>query len=92
MTIVQIGTYSSLPCSCEFFTINGLDAIIDDFGSVEDLRPDIAEPYGCGDRQFVPKMPTDEVLKKYSINLKDYSDICDILSEKLAVGGCGWCI
>jgi hypothetical protein len=42
--------------------------------------------------QFIPKMPTDEVLEKYSINLKEYAEICDKLRWELAVGECGWCI
>lgn len=89
---VVIETYDALPCSCETFTINGIDADKDDFGSTVDMDSENAEEYACGDRQFVPQMPTDEVLEKYSINLKEYAEICDKLQCALAVGSCGWCI
>lgn len=92
MTIVNLKAYHALPCECEIFVINNVDADVDDFGSVDDLNTDEAEDYGCGDMQFVPKMPTDEVLAKYSINLKDYSEICKMLSKELSVGSCGWCV
>jgi len=84
--------YHSLPCSYEKFMINGIDADRDNFGSMEDLNPDKAERYGCGNMQFVSKMPTDEVLKMYSINLQEYSDICDELTYAFSIGECGWCI
>ena len=89
---VVVIPYHALPCSCETFTINGIDADTSDFGSTFDMDSENAEQYGCGDRQFVPQMPTDEVLKKYKINLKEYAEICDKLQDVLAVGSCGWCI
>jgi len=92
MAEIVIEIYHSLPCSCEVFTINGIDADENDFGSTHDMDPDSAEEYGCGDRQFVPDMPTDEVLKKYSITLKEYKEICCELQNCLNVGSCGWCI
>ena len=92
MVDVVIKTYHSLPCACDIFTINGWDADRDDFGQTEDLCPDAAAEYGCGNRQFVPKMPTKEILKKYNIDVDEYSDICDELKLALDVGKCGWCI
>ena len=89
---VVIVPYHSLPCSCEIFTINGMGADVDDFGSTVDMDSENAEQYACGDRQFIPKMPTDEVLKKYFINLKEYAEVCDKLQNMLAVGVCGLCI
>lgn len=88
---IVIKPYYSLPCACETFTINGIDADKSDFGSTVDMDEENAEEYACGDRQFVPQMPTDEVLEKYGINLKEYAEICDELKSALAVGSCGWC-
>jgi hypothetical protein len=89
---VVVIPYHALPCSCETFTINGERADKDDFGSTCDMDPDNAPEYGCGNRLFIPKMPTDEVLAKYFINLKEYAEICEKLKDMLAVGECGWCI
>jgi len=89
---VVIIPYHALPCSCETFTINGVRADKDDFGSTCDMDPGNAPDYGCGNRQFVPQMPTDEVLEKYGINLKEYAEICGKLQDMLDVGECGWCI
>lgn len=90
--VVLASAYNALPCSLEGFTINGMEADGGDFGSMEDINPDDADDYGCGDMQFIPKMPTDEVIKKYKINLKEYSEICNKLVRVLSVGNCGWCI
>lgn len=89
---VVVVPYHALPCSCETFIINGKRADVDDFGSTVDMDSEHAEQYACGDRQFVPQMPTDEVLEKYGINLKEYAEICNKLQCALAVGTCGWCI
>ena len=90
---VVITTYDALPCRCEIFTINGVDGDADDFGSVWDIDPEIAEPYGCGDMQFCPNEKSKRgILKKYSITGKQYKEVCSMLEDKLAVGQCGWCI
>lgn len=89
---VVIIPFDSLPCSCEKFTINGMDADVSDFGSTVDMDEENAEEYGCGDRQFVPQMPTNKVLNKYEIDVDEYAEICDKLQCALAVGSCGWCI
>jgi len=88
---VVVIPYHALPCSCETFTINGQDADSSDFGSTVDMDPENAPDYGCGNRIFVPQMPTEEVLEKYSITLKEYAEICEKLKDMLAVGECGWC-
>jgi hypothetical protein len=89
---VVVIPYHALPCSCETFTINGTRADKDDFGSTCDMNSENAPDYGCGNRQFVPQMPTDEVLEKYGINLKEYAEICEKLKDMLDVGECGWCV
>lgn len=89
---VVIEPYDALPCELEKFIINGIDAYKGDFGDGYDSDPDNAEEYGCGNHQFESKMPTDGVLEKYSINLEEYAQICEMLESALDVGGCGWCV
>lgn len=90
MLKIEIATYDALPCECHTFMINDICASQSDFGECEDLSPVTAEEYGCGNRQFVPRMPTKEVLKKYNIDVDEYSDICTALKAALDVGKCGW--
>ena len=42
-------------CALEKFTINGIHAEYDDFGDKRDINPELAEPYCCGNMQFIPK-------------------------------------
>ncbi len=92
MVEIVIEPYDSLPCALHVFIINGIDADLSDFGETHDMDAGNAEEYACENRQFIPEMPTDEVLAKYKINLADYSEICSQLACALAVGSCGWCI
>lgn len=77
-----------LPCKLEIFKINGIEADIEDFGETE--RSGNCMNYTCS-KTFNFKLPTEEVLKKYSINLKEYSEICDRLEDELHVSRCGMC-
>lgn len=77
-----------LPCELETFKINDIEADIEDFGETE--RSGSCMNSTCS-QTFRFKLPTEEVLKKYSINLKDYSEICDRLEDELYVPGCGMC-
>lgn len=79
-------------CATKVFEINGIKADSDDFGYMCDVDPDNAEPYGCGDMRFVPKPPSDDVLKEYNITKEEYNEICAELEEKLSFGCCGWCV
>lgn len=88
--ILSIKCYGSL-CALEKFEINGIKADDSDFGDTEDIDEDNAEEYGCGDMQFIPKPPTQEVLDKYKINKADYNKICEEL-DCLSFGECGWCV
>lgn len=90
MVTIQIEKYEYLPCSCRL-TINGIDADTDDFGSMEDDNPEDAPDYGCGCKKFFPEMPSKKVLERYSIDVDEYREICDDLSEALFVGRCGLC-
>jgi hypothetical protein len=74
------------------FVINSIDADSGDFGNQQDDSPDSAEPWGCGNMHFTPKLPTNEVLSKYKITVSEYTEIAGILEEKLSFGSCGWCV
>lgn len=87
-----IEPYDALPCELMKFTINGIDADKNDFGTSYDADSDNAEEYGCGNHIFESKNPTQKVLDKYGISVEEYSEICDELTEKLHVGSCGWCV
>lgn len=90
MAEIKIKVFSCL-CELEQFQINGINADYEDFGDKYDRNPYIAEPYGCGDMQFIPHTPTDEILHKYKITADEYEDICHKLNC-LSFGNCGWCI
>jgi len=78
-------------CELETFEINGIKAEYEDFGDKYDTNPEQAEPYGCGNMQFIPRPSTKDVLKKYKITEDEYEEICSALSC-LSFGSCGWCI
>lgn len=84
----SIGGY----CALYVFTINGRDAVYEDFGSKYDHYRDGAEDYGCGDMRFEANPPTDEVLSKYGITKREYDTVCKKLEEELSFGRCGGCI
>ena len=86
----EIEVYSAL-CSLSVFEINGITADYDDFGVKEDISPETAADYSCGDMHFTPKLATSEILKKYNINVDEYNEICEELEDKLSFGSCGWC-
>lgn len=86
---LEMETYSAL-CSLSTFTINGIDAEVEDFGRQHDADPDHAEDYCCGDMRFFPKPATQSVLDKYNINITEYNEICEKL-DCLSFGSCGWC-
>lgn len=88
MKTIVIEKYKSLPCSFKTFTIDGKKASRDDFGNV--ITSGLPKDGTCG-CYFKPKMPTEEILEKYNLTLKEYSDICEELEEKSYVGSCGWC-
>lgn len=86
--LFEIKTYHALPCATEIFTVKGKDANDEDFGDTDCYGSCMNN--SCT-HKFIPKLPTDEVLKKYDINLAEYKEICEALEEELFVCGCGWC-
>lgn len=86
---LEIKPYNSY-CSLEIFKINGIDADYHDFGDKEDIAEANAPDWGCGNMQFIPKLPTQKVLDKYRINADDYIKITEAL-DCLSFGECAWC-
>lgn len=73
------------------FTINEIEADLEDFGHGRDMDRENAAPYSCGNRQFTVKLPTQEILTKYNITVDEYKEIAEKLEEGLSFGRCGWC-
>ena len=88
---LELEIYGAL-CSTSIFKINGIDADSNDFGSQSDTDPDSAEDYACGNMEFIPHLPTQEVLDKYKITSSEYLEIASKLGEGLSFGSCGWCV
>ena len=78
--------------SFRVFTINGIEADVDDFGESKDWAPEYAPEYGCGNRAFRAFEHTSkEILDKYHINEREWGQICDMLEAKLDIGRCADC-
>jgi hypothetical protein len=78
-------------CDTKVFSINDIEASWQDFGDKYDTDRDSAEDYGCGNMEFIPKLPTQEILEKYQINNSEYLEVQEKLGG-LSFGNCGWCI
>ena len=79
-------------CKPKSFTVKGKHADVDDFGEMQDLCPELASEFGCGDMHFIPKPAADTVLKKYSLTADEYNEICETLEDELSFGHCGLCV
>jgi hypothetical protein len=89
---LELDFYSAL-CSTSIFVINDVRADYEDFGVKDDLDKENAEPYGCGNMQFIATRPAKpEVLKKYNITKPEYELIANQLESGLSFGTCGWCV
>lgn len=88
---LKLRIYTHL-CSTKTFEVNGIRAHSADFGEQHDTNPADAEPYGCFNMQFFPKIHTNEILQKYSINIDEYNTICEELKEELSFGKCRRCV
>lgn len=89
MLIIEVQDYY---CALEKFVINGIEADYNDFGTKIDTQKHLAEEYGCGNMEFIPDEPTQEVLDKYSINVTDYEEICNRLIKELSYHKCSLCV
>lgn len=89
MEVVMKRPYCS---SFQVFTINGIDADVDDFGESKDWAPEYAPEYGCGNRAFRAfEYTSEKILDKYHINVHEWEQICDMLEAKLDWGCCADC-
>lgn len=88
---LKLEIYGYLCATC-VFSVNGIAANKDDFGSQYDNDKENAEDYGCGDMKFERREYTQEVLDKYNITVDQYYEIASKLEEGLSFGRCGWCI
>ncbi len=79
-------------CSMSKFIINGIHAEESDFGEKYDRDSENAKNYACGDMQFTRVDAKPEVLAKYGINEKEYSEVCDVLESDLSFGSCRGCV
>ena len=77
-------------CELKEFKINDISADYNNFGTKEDIDEDNTEDYCCGDMRFIPKPAEQCVLKKYHINVEEYTKVCEIL-ECLSFGKCDMC-
>ena len=75
-------------CSIKHFSINGIDADINDFGMQYDRDP---LPCGCGNMEFTRIPSYEPVLHKYKIKEAEYNEICNKLEEDLSFGECDLC-
>ena len=90
---IVIKTRRCYPCTCEVFEINRESANIADFGYMADIAPELAEPYACGCKVFIPnKNEAEEAMKIYGITIDEFNKVCEELEEKLFVGSCGLCV
>jgi hypothetical protein len=87
----KLEIYGAL-CAAKSFAIKGTDADTDEFGEGSDESPDTAEDYACGNRRWRGRMPTSEVLTKYSITVEEYAIIVTDLENRLSFGLCVWCV
>jgi len=88
---LKIEVYGAL-CELSEFKINGKNAEHCEFGDKYDADPENAEDYGCGNMVFERNPVDPDVLKRYGITPKEYSEVCDKLEDLLSFGRCGWCV
>lgn len=89
--------YSAL-CSLSEFTINGIDADLDDFvdkyddyGDNDDYNADEIEECGCYNMTGDVKEATVGVMLKYNINRDEYVIIAKDIADKVSFNRCNWC-
>jgi hypothetical protein len=80
--------YHALPCELELFKVKGKDAKQEEFVICSSESDD---NYGCSSHTAHAKMPTEEILQKYNLSLKEYGTVATAVAVELTFGGCGWC-
>lgn len=89
--IVDIVIDTAEACRAVELKINGVKAILYDFGTSKDIDPDNAPPCGCGNRVFTMKHLKKSTLEKYHLSEDDIEDLSYILTKKFSVGFCRRC-
>jgi hypothetical protein len=100
----ELESIKSMDCLCELYLtrnehnelvrplINGVELEYQYFGVKYDTDEENAEPYGCGDMQFIPFEEVKQAtLEKYNITESEYRQIQEKL-DCLSFGKCGWCV
>lgn len=93
MNIVIEPCYA-LPCATKVFTINGIEADLDDFGTMGDMQSGIAGPYSCTCMCFTAssdKNVIEKTMRKYNITYDEFKTVQENLESAMYVGSCGWC-
>jgi len=85
---IEIKTFDALPCETEVFKVNNIKADVEDFGEV---NTEPAGSYTCS-ISFEAKMPKQDVLDKYKIDLEEYEEITNKLGDVFCRGICSWCV
>lgn len=88
---IRIRRSSTEFCIVEDIEINGHNVYFFDIGTVKDVDPDNAPACGCGNRQFVPKSPSSDVLHDLEMNADEYNRLMEVLKKYLSVGYCKRC-
>ena len=88
LTITDMHLY----CFCEAeLIVKGKKADIEDFGDDDDINPELAPEFGCGNRFFQVWEESPEILKKYNITVEEYDEIGATLQKWLTIGCCDDC-
>ena len=85
---VVIEHYDALPCGLKKFTVNGIEADLEDFGEVQCGS---VGDYECVVDGFDAKLPSNEVLAKYKISVDEYAELVAKLNTAFDYGYCNWC-
>ena len=78
-------------CSLKTFSVNGVEAHVEDFVEQHDYDPEHAYEGGCGNMQADVIPATERVLKEYGITLEEHTTIAEDIAEKLSFGRCDLC-
>jgi hypothetical protein len=85
---IEIKVPTAMPCRPEVFKINGVNAELEDFGSIEKEQ---GGWYSCKNIRFQHKLPTTAVLQKYRISLEQYAEVVRELERRLDLHSCSMC-
>lgn len=87
---LELDVYSTI-CETKMFRVNGIKATYKDFGEKYDAAPDKLKLHFCGNMVFRSKAPTQQVLEKYAIKVREYNAICEHLKACVSFGTCKLC-